>query len=133
MKKYLGGWSEHAYAVLRIVAGFLFACHGAQKVFGFLGGPGLANLSALFVVAGLIELVGGILIMVGFLTSWAGFIASGEMAAAYFTAHQSRGALPIQNHGELAVLFSFLFLFIATRGAGIWSVSKSLLPRKGMD
>ena len=79
--------------------------------------------------AGVIEFVGGILIAIGLLTSVAALIASGEMAVAYFQAHAPRGTWPIQNGGELAVLYGFLFLYIATRGAGAWGLDRSTGPR----
>jgi putative oxidoreductase len=130
MHRILGGYAEPLSALLRIVAGFLFACHGAQKLFGVFGGvsgqgdtvPVLSQLG----LAGLIELVGGTLVAVGLLGSSAAFLASGEMAVAYFTAHQPRGLLPIQNGGELAALYAFLFLYIAARGSGRWSVANAL-------
>jgi putative oxidoreductase len=112
-----------AYALFRIVAGFLFACHGLQKLLGVLGGHRVA-LASLPGAAGIIETVGGFLVMIGLFTTPAAFICSGEMAFAYFMAHQPRGGLPIQNAGEPAVLFCFIFLFIATRGAGFLSVGK---------
>ena len=80
---------------------------------------------SLFGLAGIIELVGGLLIVVGFMTGYAAFIASGEMAAAYFTAHLSRGVWPIENTSELAVLYCFAFLYIASRGAGVWSIDQA--------
>jgi putative oxidoreductase len=124
MQSILGRFSPQAYALLRIVSGLLFACHGAQKLFGVLGGQQVPLMSQLG-LAGVIELVGGLMIAFGFLTSLAAFIASGEMAAAYFQAHHKAvTVLPIQNGGELAVLYCFLFLFIATRGTGVWGVSK---------
>jgi putative oxidoreductase len=113
-----------AYALLRIVAGFLFACHGLQKLLGLLGGHRVA-LASLPGAAGVIETVGGVLVMIGLFTSPAALICSGEMAVAYFMAHQPRGTFPIQNGGEPAVLFCFIFLFIATRGGGFLSVGKS--------
>jgi len=79
--------------------------------------------SSIGAFAGVIELVCGFLIMIGFLTSWAAFLASGTMAAAYFMAHQAQGTWPIQNHGELAALYAFVFLYIAARGAGPLSVA----------
>jgi putative oxidoreductase len=82
------------------------------------------ELLSLYGLAGVIELVGGVLIMIGLLTSVAAFIASGEMAYAYFTAHVPRGTWPIQNGGELAALYAFVFLYIAARGAGTWSVDR---------
>jgi putative oxidoreductase len=108
---------------MRIVVGLLFACHGAQKLFGVLGGKQVP-LASLFGLAGVIELVGGVMIAVGLMTGFAAFIASGEMAYAYFTAHAPRGLWPIQNGGELAVLYCFVFLYIASRGAGIWGIDK---------
>ncbi|HYL70184.1 MAG TPA: DoxX family protein [Candidatus Dormibacteraeota bacterium] len=120
-------FSPAAYSLLRIVTGFLFACHGAQKLFGVLGGTveihdpeGLA--------AGLIEFVGGSLVAIGLFTPIAAFIASGEMAVAYFKAHAPHGFWPIQNRGELAALFCFAFLYFACRGDGQWSVG-SLVRR----
>jgi len=106
---------------MRIVLGVLFACHGAQKLFGVLGGTPVA-LFSLMGLAGIIEFFGGVLIAVGFLTSYAAFIASGEMAAAYFMAHVPGGFWPIQNNGELAVMYCFLFLYIASRGGGAWGI-----------
>jgi putative oxidoreductase len=130
MERYLGGVSPYLYAVLRIVAGLLYACHGAQKLLGMFGGVNghgaTAPLLSLFGVAGVIELVGGLLIAIGFLTGYAAFIASGEMASAYFIAHFPRGFWPIQNGGELAVLNCFAFLYIASRGGGVWSVDGPL-------
>ena len=118
MKAQLGRYSDTIYALLRIVAGFLFACHGAQKIFGLFGGlpPGVPP--AIVWSAGSIELVGGLLIMIGLFTSWAAFLCSGTMAVAYFMAHQKDGLLPIQNHGELAAVYAFVFLYIAARGSG---------------
>lgn len=125
MKKFLSGWSEPIFALLRIVAGFLFACHGAQKLFGVLGGSQV-ELVSLMGLAGVIEFGGGVLIAIGLFASWAAFLASGQMAVAYFMAHFPEGFWPIQNGGELAALYSFLFLFIAAHGAGKWSVAQAL-------
>ncbi len=126
MPSFLQNHATRIYAVLRIISGLLFACHGAQKVFGVLGGAGgsgnAATLLSLFGAAGVIELVGGILIAIGFLTRYAAFISSGQMAVAYFMAHASKAFWPIQNGGELAVLYCFLFLFIAASGTGTWGV-----------
>ena len=129
MERVLGPYSPYLYAVLRIVAGFLFACHGAQKLFGMFGGidqkGGTPPLMSMFGLAGVIELVGGLLIAVGLFTGYAAFIASGEMAGAYFMAHFPRAFWPIQNGGELAVLYCFLFLYIASRGAVVWGVDRA--------
>ena len=122
MDSLLARFSGIGHAALRIVAGFLFACHGAQKIFGAFGGPGgsggAAETFSLIWVAGVIELVGGSLIALGVRTRLAAFVCSGQMAVAYFMAHQPGGLLPIQNKGELAVLYCFAFLFLATNGGG---------------
>ena len=118
--KALRRFEPHAYALLRIVAGLLFLFHGLQK-FGLLGGK-MVPLASMMGAAAIIETVGGVLIMIGLATSPVAFLCSGEMAYAYFTAHQPRGTWPIQNGGELSALFSFIFLFIATRGGGMLSV-----------
>lgn len=122
MERILGKYSAHLYALLRIVAGLMFAMHGSQKLFGIPGTGSPADLPPMMDVAGIIELVGGILIALGLFASIAAFICSGEMAVAYFMAHAPKGSLPILNQGELAVLYCFLFLYIAAQGAGIWSI-----------
>jgi putative oxidoreductase len=113
-------YAPQVYALFRIVAGFLFMFHGLQKLMGMFGGTVMPTGSMPW-IAGVIELVGGILIMIGLLTKVAAFICSGEMAAAYFMVHQPKGTWPIENAGELAALYCFAFLYIAARGAGIWS------------
>ena len=119
-------YAPQVYAVFRIVVGFLFMFHGAQKILGLFGGMGGNGATAAMLTlpwfAGMIELVGGILVMIGLFTRVAAFIASGEMAVAYFMVHQPQGGWPIQNGGEGAALFCFAFLYIATRGAGLLSV-----------
>ena len=126
------GWlnrhTERIFAVFRFVAGILYACHGAQKLFGAFGSPAMTS-NPMMLAAGIIEFVGGILIAVGFLTAWAAFIASGQMAAAYFMVHAKGGFWPILNKGELAVLYCFAFLYIAARGAGPYSVD-GMMRRK---
>jgi putative oxidoreductase len=121
MDGFLGRFAPHIYALLRIVAGVLFAQHGAQKLFGVLGGQQV-SITSQFGLAGAIELVGGLMIAAGVFTSLVAFIASGEMAVAYFQAHAPRGLFPVQNGGELAVLYCFIFLYIAARGNGTWSI-----------
>ena len=123
MERVLGRFAPQLYAIMRIAVGLLFACHGAQKLLGVFGGQQV-QLASQFGLAGVIELVGGVMIAIGFLTGTVAFIASGEMAFAYFTAHMPRGGMPIQNGGELAVLYCFVFLYVAARGAGIWGVDK---------
>jgi putative oxidoreductase len=117
-------YAPQVYALFRIVVGFLFIFHGLQK-FGLLGGQAVP-LGSLFGVAAIVEAVGGLLVMIGLFARPAAFVASGEMAAAYFMAHQPKGAWPIQNQGELAVLYCFAFLYIAARGAGIWSADGAM-------
>ncbi len=122
--KSLSGLEPYAYAALRVVAGFLFLCHGAQKLFGAFGGPSMLHVP-LMLAAGIIEFGGGILIVLGLFTRFAAFIASGEMAVAYFHQHAKHGFFPIVNKGELAVVFCFLFLYIACHGAGKFGIDKS--------
>ena len=123
MKPILGRFEGPAYALMRVVAGFLFAFHGAQKLLGMFGGQQVPMMS-IYWFAGVIELVGVALIMIGLLTSIAAFIASGEMAYAYFTSHVPKGTWPIENGGELAALYCFVFLYIAARGGGALSVDR---------
>jgi len=117
MKEY----GEQTYALLRIVAGFLFFFHGTQKLVGF---PLPVPEAPAFIIygAGIIELVGGVLVMIGFYTRWAAFVCSGLMAAAYWMAHGFQALFPIANQGELAALYCFVFLCISARGAGMWAV-----------
>jgi putative oxidoreductase len=114
-------FGPQTYAALRIVAGLLFLCHGMQKLFGF---PAASPEAPAFViyVAGGIELVGGVLVMIGLFTSPAAFLCSGLMASAYWMAHGLKDLFPLNNGGELAALYCFVFLFISAQGAGIWSV-----------
>jgi len=121
MQKMLGRVSPYLYALLRIAAGLAFAQHGAQKLFGVIGGQAAALTSQLG-LAGIIEFVGGILIALGLFTSPVAFVASGEMAWAYFQRHAPRGPWPIQNGGELAVLYCFIFLYLAAVGSGKLSI-----------
>jgi len=120
-------YSDSAYALLRIMAGFMFSFHGVQKVLGILSEFHPAVGSQLW-TGGVIELVCGLLILLGFQTRWAAFLASGEMAVAYFQFHWKfqMGAqfFPAINKGELAVLYCFIFLLIACRGGVKWSVDK---------
>lgn len=134
MDRILAPYRDTIYALLRGAAGFLFLWHGTQKLLGIPGG-GPAEMNALMYVAGLVELVGGLLVLVGLFTSWAAFICSGQMAVAYFMVHQfgpagDQGPLPIQNKGELAALYAWLFLYIAARGSGPISLD-AVLSRGG--
>ena len=123
MRRWLTRFSDIAYVLLRIAAGLMFAQHGVQKLFGLLGGKAVP-LFSLLGAAGVIELVAGVLIALGIWTRWAAFLASGQMAVAYFRNHASQSFWPIENRGELAALYCFLFLFIATRGGVKWRVTK---------
>jgi putative oxidoreductase len=122
MPNFLRQYERQTYALLRMVAGFLFLWHGMQKLFGIPSPPPPGAPPFVLWVAGGIELVGGTLVMIGLFTRWAAFLSSGLMAFAYWMAHGMNALLPIQNQGELAALYCFVFLFIAARGSGIWSV-----------
>lgn len=128
MENFLGKVAPFTYALLRIVAGLMFAMHGSQKLFGFPGENPPVEIASLMGAAGIIEFVGGLMIAIGLFASLAAFICSGQMAVAYFMVHAPQGLNPLVNQGELAVLYCFLFLYIATRGSGIWSVDNT--PRK---
>jgi putative oxidoreductase len=128
MDRWLGRHAERIYAILRVITGILFACHGAQKLFGALGGTAMTS-NPMMLVAGIIEFGGGLLIAIGLFTSWAAFLASGQMAVAYFMVHAKGGFWPIINKGELAVVYCFLFLYIAARGSGPYSVD-GMMRRK---
>lgn len=121
-------YQDVAYGLMRFVAGGLFACHGAQKLFGLLGGKVVTG-SPKMLAAGTIELAGGLLIALGLFTAVAAFIASGEMAVAYFTVHFKTGFWPILNGGELSVLYCFVFFFIVWKGPGRYSLDR-LVRRK---
>lgn len=119
--KFLDGFGEQAYALLRIVAGLLFLAHGVQKFLNFpVAFP--YPLNPMLQAAGVIEIVAGGLIVLGLFTRPAAFIASGMSAVGYWVAHGSQGPFPIANGGETIALYCFIFLFVATRGAGIWSL-----------
>ena len=124
--KPLGSVSEQVYSIARAVAGFLFLAHGVQKLFGAMGAEQSQEVFSLLWIAGLVELVAGALIMVGLYTPVAAFVASGQMAAAYFMAHLPQGFWPIVNGGELAALYCFVFLLFASRGSGPLSVDRLL-------
>ena len=121
---FMNQFQEQTYAILRIVTGFLFIWHGTQKFFNFPVEYPYGPLNTLSSAAATIEIVGGVLIMIGLFTRPAAFICSGTMAVAYWMAHGMNALFPIANGGELATLFCFVFLYIAARGAGIWSIDK---------
>ena len=121
---FLERFSSETHALLRIVAGFLFLCHGMQKLFSFPTAAPPEAPPAILYTAGPIELLGGLLIMIGLFTRWAAFLCSGTMAVAYFMVHQPMRLLPIQNRGELAALYCWAFLLIAASGDGVWSLAR---------
>jgi len=125
MKRLLANHREGIYTALRVVAGLMFATHGAQKLFGAFGGVPV-GAGSFMGLAGVIELAAGVLIALGLLTRPLAFLASGEMAVAYFWMHQPNGTLPIQNGGEAAALYAFIFLYIAAKGSGRWSVASAM-------
>lgn len=125
MAAFMRGYESQTYAALRIVTGLVFLWHGSQKLFGFPVPMPVEAPTSILYVAGPIELVGGALVMIGLFTRWAAFLCSGLMAAAYWMAHGTKALFPLENGGELAVLYCFVFLFLSARGAGIWSVDGS--------
>lgn len=129
--RFLEPYTECLHDTLRIVAGYGFLLHGLQKLFGVLGGNQV-EVASLLGLAALIETVGGTLIALGLFTRPAAFLASGQMAAAYFLGHVAReGAFlfPVANRGEPAVLYCFLFLYLAAAGPGPWSLDAVLRRR----
>lgn len=122
MIPFMKALGPETHALLRIVAGFLFLCHGTQKFFGFPVELPPEVPAFIIWVAGPIELVGGALVMIGLFTGYAAFLCSGLMAFAYWTAHGFQALFPLANNGELAALYCFVFLYFAAHGSGIWSV-----------
>lgn len=123
MIKKLNGLQPYSYAALRIMAGLLYLAHGTQKLLNFpIPGPGALN--SLQLASGLLELVGGVLIVLGLFTRPVAFVLSGHMAFAYFMAHAPKSFYPVANGGDASILFCFVFLLIATTGAGIFSLDK---------
>lgn len=115
--------APYALFLLRVVAGYLYLLHGAAKLFGLGGGDTVALMSFMG-LAGVLELVGGTLLVLGLLTRPVAFLLSGMMAVAYFTAHASASTFlfPLQNGGDAAVLFSFVFLYMAAAGGGAFAL-----------
>jgi putative oxidoreductase len=124
---FLSRWSPRILSVMRVVVALLFVQHGAQKLFGFFAPPGSATppVLSLMGVAGVLEFFGGLLVMLGLFTRPAAFILSGQMAVAYFMVHAPQGFWPIQNKGDLATIWSFVFLYLAVAGGGEWSLDRA--------
>jgi putative oxidoreductase len=118
---FLSKHKDQIYALMRIVIGILFISHGIQKITAFANGA-MSVSNIWMTLAAIIETLGGLMIILGLQAKWAAFIASGEMAVAYFKAHAFQSFWPIDNGGEKAVFYCFVFLFIAAYGSGIWSL-----------
>ena len=124
---WLSRWQPQILALLRIVVGLLFLEHALSKFFAFPVPFQVHPLTPLFIVAGVIELLAGVLVTIGLFTRVAAFIASGEMAVAYWMQHFPKSPWPVANMGEAAILFCFIFLYLAAAGAGAWSVDEARL------
>ncbi|HUR83472.1 MAG TPA: DoxX family protein [Thermoanaerobaculia bacterium] len=125
-------WSPYILGITRILVGILFAAHGAQKIFGAFGGmpPGIEVPFWIQYIGGSIEFFGGALIAIGLFTRFAAFICSGMMAVAYFYGHARNGSIwPNVNMGELAVVYCWLFLYIAAAGAGAFALDNLFFRR----
>jgi len=122
MPSFMQAHATKTYALMRIVTGFLFLWHGTQKLLSVPMPPPPQIPTFVIAIASPIELVGGTLVMIGLFAGWAAFVCSGLMASAYWMAHGTHALLPIQNMGELAALYCFVFLYISAHGSGIWSV-----------
>ncbi len=137
LNTFYANWTPRILSVLRIIAGFLFIWHGTQKFFNFPPMPPMPGADSMppimvvmITVAAVLELVGGLLILVGLFTRPVAFLLSGFMAVAYFMAHAPQGFLPLQNGGETAVLYCFVFLFLSVAGSGEWSLDRLIWKRE---
>ena len=125
----LDRWSPYMLAVVRIMTALIFLEHGTQKLLGFPAGSNpQPPLLSLFGFAGVLELVGGLLILLGLFTRPVAFILAGEMALAYFMGHAPRGFFPVNNGGDAAILYCFVFLYLVFSGPGAWSLDRSRVP-----
>lgn len=125
--RFLDTYNKHTYALLRIVSGYLFLWHGSQKLLNFPSPYPWGEPDLVATIGGGIELIGGALILIGLFTRLAAFVCSGQMAVAYWMVHaqQANPIFPLLNGGDLAIMYCFVFLYIACRGAGIWSVDSA--------
>lgn len=130
MPRFMSRYEEIVLGLLRAMAGLMLMQHGAQKLLGLLGGE-VAPVMSRGWFAGVLELVLGAMVALGLCTRIAAFILSGEMAFAYFLVHAPNGFWPVLNHGELAVLYCFVFLYLAARGGGRYNVDAALARRRG--
>ena len=125
-------WAPYLLSILRVIAAFLFMQPGTAKLFAFpaavLPGGGTAQIWSLIGLAGILEVFGGLLLLVGLFTRPVAFLLSGEMAVAYFMAHAPQGFWPILNHGEPAIFFAFLWLYLSAAGPGPWSIDATRHP-----
>lgn len=129
LNSFYANWTPRFLSILRIVSAFMFTAHGAQKLFGFLAPPGMPSprMFDQIWIGGVLEFFGGLLLLLGLFTRPVAFILSGTMAVAYFQMHAlSGGFWPLQNKGELAALYCFVFLFLAVAGGGEWSLDRLL-------
>ena len=120
---FLGRYSPQILGVTRIVVGLLFLEHGLMKLVGFPAPMGHGALPPMILAAGLIEVIGGALVALGLWSRCAAFVCSGEMAFAYFISHFPRGVYPSLNGGDAAILFCFIFLYLAAAGPGSFAVN----------
>jgi putative oxidoreductase len=133
LDSFYAAWTPRVLSILRIVTAFMFIAHGAQKLFGFLAPPGMTSPAPFgqIWVGGVLEFFGGLLLLLGLFTRPVAFILSGMMAVAYFQMHALTGGFwPLQNRGELAALYCFVFLFFAVAGGGEWSLDRLLWRRR---
>jgi len=125
----LNRFADLFYCIMRLVVGLMFACHGLDKIFGTFS-PKAEALPTLMAVGGWVEIVCGFLVAFGLLTRLAAFVASGEMAVAFFMMHAPKGLIPYLNKGELAVVYCFVFFYIFLHGSGAWSIDALMSKRK---
>lgn len=131
MNSFFTAWSPRVLSVLRLIAGFLMLWHGSQKLFNFPASASGPQSDPVMLFAGVLEFFGGLLLVIGLFTRPAAFLMSGLMAVAYFMAHAPAGFLPLSNGGELAVIYSFLYLYLFFAGGGAWSVDALLAKQVG--
>lgn len=128
--RFLSKYESQVYAILRIITGFLFLWHGSQKLFNVPVSPSPAGGESFNTIfAGIVEFFGGLLVLFGLWTRWAALLACIVMVGAYLTVHAGKGFLPLVNHGEMSLVYFFIFLYMFIRGSGIWSID-NLIKRK---